>query len=64
MAGKKDVSLNFFEQLMQIAMSQEIYLHKQTDRRTKLILKEPDAAYKRQKLFHFIISKVLQDPPS
>ena len=27
MAGKKDVILNFFEQLMQIAMSQEIYLH-------------------------------------
>ncbi len=34
MAGKKDVILNFFEQLMQIAMSQEIYLETQ---RTKLI---------------------------
>lgn len=35
MAGKKDVILNFFEQLMQIAMSQEIYLE-----RTKLICQE------------------------
>ena len=30
MAGKKDVILNFFEQLMQIAMSQGIYLENKT----------------------------------
>ena len=42
MAGKKDVILNFFEQLMQIAMSQEIYLER-TRLRTKLICQEPDA---------------------
>ena len=39
---KKDVILNFFEQLMQIAMSQEIYLER-TRLRTKLICQEPDA---------------------
>ena len=46
MAGKKDVILNFFEQLMQIAMSQEIYFERERQRqkeRTKLICQEPNA---------------------